>query len=181
MQLLIFPASGRLQERKSSWGVEFQYEFFTYGIFKLFIFRYLSSVRSESPRRCLNLARRLVLPPRVKSSSTANQHHLIKYPKRRNRGATETCFWMFFPKDSYLGVLRLFLRVLEVARSRRLGSVGEVSVWPDPVLHKNQPLSVARFFFNPVFFQSRFLRKNLRKNLDGRFPYWKNDHWSIFQ
>ena len=38
----------------------------------------------------------------------------------------------FFPKDSYLGVLRLFLRVLEVARSRRLGSVGEVSVWPDP-------------------------------------------------
>ena len=38
--------------------------------------------------------------------------------------------WTFFPKDSYLGVLRLFLRVLEVARSRRLGSVGEVSVWP---------------------------------------------------
>ena len=37
---------------------------------------------------------------------------------------------MFFPKDYYLGVLRLFLRVLEVARSRRLGSVGEVSVWP---------------------------------------------------
>ena len=33
----------------------------------------------------------------------------------------------FFPKDSYLGVLRLFLWVLEVARIRRLGSVGEVS------------------------------------------------------
>ena len=66
---------------------------------------------------------------------------------RRGRG--------FFPKDSYLGVLRLFLRVLEVARSRRLGSVGEVSVWPDPVLHKNQPLSwdfqIPFFISNPVF------------------------------
>ena len=38
----------------------------------------------------------------------------------------------FFPKDSYLGVLRLFLRVLEVARSRRLGIAGEVSVWQIP-------------------------------------------------
>ena len=36
-------------------------------------------------------------------------------------------FFSFFPKDSYLGVLRLFLWVLEVARIRRLGSVGEVS------------------------------------------------------
>ena len=56
----------------------------------------------------------------------------------------------FFPKDSYLGVLRLFLRVLEVARSRRLGSVGEVSVWPNPVLHK-----ISRCQFQkPVFFRS---------------------------
>ena len=49
-----------------------------------------------------------------------------------------------------------------MARSRRLGSVGEVSVWPDPVLHKNQPVSVSetRFF---VFFV-------LRKNLGGRDP-----------
>ena len=38
--------------------------------------------------------------------------------------------WKTFFSNSYLGVLRLFLRVLEVARSRRLGSVGEVSVWP---------------------------------------------------
>ena len=87
--------------------------------------------------------------------------------------------FLFFPKDSYLGVLRLFLRVLEVARSRRLGSVGEVSVWPDPVLHKNQPVSVleTRFFvgFCFCFFSV------LRKNLGGRFSYWKNDHWSIFQ
>ena len=61
--------------------------------------------------------------------------------------------WKTFFSNSYLGVLRLFLRVLEVARSRRLGSVGEVSVWPDPVLHKNQPVSVSetRFF---VFFRS---------------------------
>ena len=36
----------------------------------------------------------------------------------------------FSPKNSYLGVLRVFLWVLEVARIRRLGSVGEVSVWP---------------------------------------------------
>ena len=50
--------------------------------------------------------------------------------------------WKTFFSNSYLGVLRLFLRVLEVARSRRLGSVGEVSVGPDPVLHKNQPVSV---------------------------------------
>ena len=31
-----------------------------------------------------------------------------------------------FPKDSHLGVLRLFLRVLEVARSRRLGRAREI-------------------------------------------------------
>ena len=76
---------------------------------------------------------------------------------------------IFFPKDSYLGVLRLFLRVLEVARSRRLGIVGEVSVWPDPVLHKNQPVSV-------VF---RFWISVLRKNLGGRFSYCKNDHYLL--
>ena len=32
--------------------------------------------------------------------------------------------------EIHFGHPRLFLRVLEVARSRRLGSVGEVSVWP---------------------------------------------------
>ena len=35
--------------------------------------------------------------------------------------------YVFSPKDSYLGVLRLFLWVQEVARIRRLGSVGEIS------------------------------------------------------
>ena len=39
--------------------------------------------------------------------------------------------WKTFFSNSYLGVLRLFLRVLEVARSRRLGSVGEVSARPE--------------------------------------------------
>ena len=33
---------------------------------------------------------------------------------------------VFIPEDSYLGVLRLFLRVLEVARSRRLGRAREI-------------------------------------------------------
>ena len=47
-----------------------------YGVFKVFIFRYLSNIRSESPRRCrgLDLARQLVQPSSVKSSSTENQH-----------------------------------------------------------------------------------------------------------
>ena len=40
--------------------------------------------------------------------------------------------WKTFFSNSYLGVLRLFLRVLEVARSRRLGIAGEVSVWQIP-------------------------------------------------
>ena len=41
-----------------------------------------------------------------------------------------------------------------MARSRRLGSVGEVSVWPDPVLHKNQPVSVSETRFFCFFFRS---------------------------
>ena len=75
----------------------------------------------------------------------------------------------FFPKDSYLGVLRLFLRVLEVARSRRLGIVGEVSVGPDSEVHKKST-GVTK----PVFFwKSRsFLEiPFFCKNSDGRFPY----------
>ena len=70
----------------------------------------------------------------------------------------------FFPKYSYLGVLRLFLRVLEVARSRRLGSVGEVSVWPDPATRETR----AGCQFRRTLFWRRknfFLR---RKNLGGR-------------
>ena len=60
------------------------------------------------------------------------------------------CSFVFFPKRFLSWVLSLFLRVLEVARSRRLGSVGEVSVWPDPVLHK-----ISRCQFQkPVFFRS---------------------------
>ena len=61
-----------------------------------------------------------------------------------------------------------------MARSRRLGSVGEVSVWPDPALHKNQPVSVSetRFFcFFP--FCARIWA--------GATSYWQNDHWSILQ
>ena len=83
---------------------------------------------------------------------------------------------IFFPKDSYLGVLRLFLRVLEVARSRRLGIAGEVSVWqiPENSVNHARVTSGATFFFLAATFLER-------KNLDGRFPYWKNDHWSIFQ
>ena len=70
----------------------------------------------------------------------------------------------FFPKDSYLGVLRLFLRVLEVARSRRLGIAGEVSVWQIP----ENSVNLARVTSGGARFCAR-------KNLDGRFPYGKND------
>ena len=77
-------------------------------------------------------------------------------------------FLRFFPKDSYLGVLRLFLRVLEVARSRRLGIAGEVSVWQIP---ENSVKSGPCHFWPLVFVLKNFLLKNL----DGRFPYWKND------
>ena len=74
---------------------------------------------------------------------------------------------MFFPKDSYLGVLRLFLRVLEVARSRRLGIAGEVSVCQIPENSVNH----ARVTSAATFWPQQFGRKNL----DGRFPYGKND------
>ena len=78
--------------------------------------------------------------------------------------------WKTFFSNSYLGVLRLFLRVLEVARSRRLGIAGEVSVWqiPENSVNHARVTSAATFFFRPQDFFSR-------KNLDGRFPYGKND------
>ena len=80
----------------------------------------------------------------------------------------QKCFGNFFPKDSYLGVLRLFLRVLEVARSRRLGIAGEVSVWqiPENSVNHARVTSGARFWWSQEFGGN---------NLDGRFPYWKND------
>ncbi len=53
-----------------------------------------------------------------------------------------------------------------MARSRRLGIAGEVSVGPDREVHKKSAAVT-----QPVF----------RKNLDGRFSYWKNDYWSICQ
>ena len=81
----------------------------------------------------------------------------------------------FFPKDSYLGVLRLFLWVLEVARSRRLGIAGEVSVWQIP----ENSVNLARVNAAATFWSARFFFS--RKILDGRFPYGKNDQWSICQ
>ena len=77
--------------------------------------------------------------------------------------------WKTFFSNSYLGVLRLFLRVLEVARSRRLGIAGEVSVWqiPENSVNHARVTSAATFFWPQDFFS--------RKNLDGRFPYGKND------
>ena len=79
-------------------------------------------------------------------------------------------FLIFFPKDSYLGVLRLFLRVLEVARSRRLGIAGEVSVWqiPENSVNHARVNTAAGFCFGRKIFFSRNI-------LDGRFPYGKND------
>ena len=63
----------------------------------------------------------------------------------------------FFPKDSYLGVLRLFLRVLEVARSRRLGIAGEVSVWQIP----ENSVNLARVTSGATFLAATFLRARI--------------------
>ena len=106
---------------------------------------------------------------------------------------------IFFPKDSYLGVLRLFLRVLVEARSRRLGIAGEVSVWqiPENSVNHARVNTAARFCWPQHFFfaqdfgrafslwekrpmidlpiRSLSARIFARKNLDGRFPYGKND------
>ena len=66
-------------------------------------------------------------------------------------------FCFFFPKDSYLGVLRLFLRVLEVARSRRLGIAGEVSVWQIPENSVNHArVNTAATFWSARFWSARF-------------------------
>ena len=80
--------------------------------------------------------------------------------------------WKCFFSDSYLGVLRLFLRVLEVARSRRLGIAGEVSVWQipengvSPIFRVNTGSRLVFFFFRATFSRNIFW---------GGFPYWKND------
>ena len=65
--------------------------------------------------------------------------------------------WKTFFSNSYLGVLRLFLRVLEVARSRRLGIAGEVSVWqiPENSVNLARVTSGGKFFFGRKIF---FLR-----------------------
>ena len=56
-----------------------------------------------------------------------------------------------------------------MARSRRLGIAGEVSVWqiPENSVNLARVTSGARFFFGRNIFG--------RNNLDGRFPYGKND------
>ena len=69
--------------------------------------------------------------------------------------------WKTFFSNSYLGVLRLFLRVLEVARSRRLGIAGEVSVWQIPENSVNH----ARVTSGPRFWPQDF---GGRKNLAAR-------------
>ena len=64
--------------------------------------------------------------------------------------------WKTFFSNSYLGVLRLFLRVLEVARSRRLGIAGEVSVWQIP--ENSVPVSTrTQDFFAQDFGRGVFL------------------------
>ena len=75
-----------------------------------------------------------------------------------------------------------------MARSRRLGIAGEVSVWqiPENSVNLARVTSgrwIAARFFAARFFAARFFAARFLcgKNVDGRFPYWKNDHWSIFQ
>ena len=88
----------------------------------------------------------------------------------------------FFPKDSYLGVLRLFLRVLEVARSRRLGIAGEVSVWQIPENSVNHArVNTAATFWSATFWSARFWGARFwsatfffaRNILDGAFSLWE--------
>ena len=47
----------------------------------------------------------------------------------------ESCF--FFPKDSYLGVLMIFLQVQQVANLRRLGCAGAVVLRPAELCAEN--------------------------------------------
>ena len=56
-----------------------------------------------------------------------------------------------------------------MARSRRLGIAGEVSVWqiPENSVNHARVTSGRKFFFGRKIFA--------RNNLDGRFPYGKND------
>ena len=56
-----------------------------------------------------------------------------------------------------------------MARSRRLGIAGEVSVWqiPENSVNLARVTSGRNIFFGRKIFG--------RKNLDGRFPYGKND------
>ena len=106
---------------------------------------------------------------------------LIKPEDRRCRGSggrmfVRSYFLYFFPKDSYLGVLRLFLRVLEVARSRRLGIAGEVSVWQIPENSvKSGPCHRANYGWAKNFVARISWQEFRANNLDGRYPYWKND------
>ena len=55
-----------------------------------------------------------------------------------------------------------------MARSRRLGIAGEVSVWqiPENSVNLARVTSGRNIFGRNIF---------ARKNLDGRFPYGKND------
>ena len=81
-----------------------------------------------------------------------------------------------------------------MARSRRLGIAGEVSVWQipengvctSPCQHGARGGGGGGVFFCARFWTGRFLmgktindrfsnKKFSRKNLDGRFPYGKND------
>ena len=84
-----------------------------------------------------------------------------------------------------------------MARSRRLGIAGEVSVWQIPENSVNHArVTSGATFLRATFLRATFLRatfwtgvflmgkttndrfankKLLRKNLDGRCPYWKND------
>ena len=57
-----------------------------------------------------------------------------------------------------------------MARSRRLGIAGEVSVWqiPENSVNLARVTSGGKFSGRKIFFFAR-------NNLDGRFPYWKND------
>ena len=68
-----------------------------------------------------------------------------------------------------------------MARSRRLGIAGEVSVWqiPENSVNHARVTSGATFFFfgRNIFGAQEFFERKIfeRNNLDGRFPYGKND------
>ena len=64
-----------------------------------------------------------------------------------------------------------------MARSRRLGIAGEVSVWQIPENGVcTSPCQHGKvFFFSDFFFSDFFFSDFSRKNLDGAFSYGKND------